>query len=435
MTDKKAQLADFEDDTGAGAQPVNVGLGTHAAVALGGFKDFCLKPDLLRAINDNGFEQPSEVQHQVLPQAMLGGDILAQAKAGMGKTAVFVFALLEQIQAPASASDKTEVQAVVVVHARELAYQVEKEFKRFNKYLPYAKTAVVYGGVPEEDNIRALTQDRPAIVVGTPGRLKTLLTKKKLDLSHVKFFVVDEFDRCLDDLRMRRDVQDIFMACPRQKQVLMFSATTTDELRQVALKFMKNGTEILVDSLAKLTLHGLSQYFVELKEAEKLRRLAELLDLIDFNQLIIFTNAVDRAEALNKHLQSMRFPSIAIHSAMDQVDRLKAYDQCKTNQARIIVATDLFGRGIDIDRINVVIQFDMAPDPDTYMHRVGRAGRFGTKGLTIAFLTDDEKKIERLGRTYKDTDVMKAIQERFEVRAKALTDPRAQLSQNLYMQQ
>jgi len=159
------------------------------------------------------------------------------------------------------------------------------------------------------------------------------------------------------------------------------------------------------------------------------------LDLIDFNQVIVFTNGVDRCEALNRHLQSMRFPSIAIHSAMDQVDRLKAYDACKQNQARIIVATDLFGRGIDIDRINVVIQFDMAPDPDTYMHRVGRAGRFGTKGLTIAFLTDDQRKIERLNKEYKDTDVMKQIQDRFEVRAKPLTDPQSQLSQNLYMQQ
>lgn len=433
---KKANIEDFEDDTVGQQQqqPINIGLGTHAAATLGGFKDFCLKPDLLRAINDQGFEQPSEVQHQVLPQAMLGGDILAQAKAGMGKTAVFVFALLEQIQAPA-AGEKSTIQAVVVVHSRELAYQVEREFKRFNKYLPHCTTAVFFGGVPEDENIRTLQKDRPAIVVGTPGRLGSLIQKKKMDVSHVKFFVVDEFDRCLDDLRMRRDVQNLFMACPRQKQVLMFSATTTEELRSVALKFMKNGTEILVDSLAKLTLHGLSQYYTECKEEEKIKKLAELLDLIDFNQVIIFTNAVDRCEALNKHLQTMRFPSIAIHSAMTQAERLEAYDKCKTNQARIIVATDLFGRGIDIDRINVVIQFDMAPDPDTYMHRVGRAGRFGTKGLTIAFLTEDEKKIERINRTYKDTEVMKTIQERFEVAAKALSDPQSQLSQNLYMQQ
>jgi len=321
------------------------------------------------------------------------------------------------------------------VHSRELAYQVEREFKRFNKYLSGCTTAVFYGGVSEEENIKTLKATHPVIIVGTPGRLSTLVQKKKLDLKNVKWFVIDEFDRCLDDIRMRRDVQTVFLATPKEKQVMMFSATMTEELREVAHKFMKNPTDILVDSMAKLTLHGLAQFFVTLTEEQKLKKLVELLDMIDFNQVIIFTNSVDRCQALNHKLKEIRFPSVAIHSGMDQAERLKVYDSCKKNETRMIVATDLFGRGIDIDRINVVIQFDMATDPDSYMHRVGRAGRFGTKGLTIAFLTDAERTVTRNGKplTYKDTDVMRAVQERFEVQAKELTDPKVQLAgQNLY---
>lgn len=425
MAESKPKLDDFEDDAvtttaPAGGQPVRVAMGTHSAASLGGFKDFCLKPELMNAITDNGFEQPSEVQHQALPQAMLGNDILAQAKAGMGKTAVFVFALLEQIEA----QTPKHVQAIVVVNTRELAFQIDREFNRFNKYLPQCTTAVFFGGVLEEENFKVLADpDKlPAIVVGTPGRLVTLIQKKKLDLSHVKYFVVDEFDRCLEDLRMRRDVQLVFMATPPQKQVMMFSATMTKELHEVARRFMNNPTEVLVDQQSKLTLHGLAQYYMHLTEAQKIRKLCDLLDHIQFNQVIIFVNDISRCEALAHKLKELNFPAKAVHSGMEQADRLLVYEESKQQKTRIIVATDLFGRGIDIDRINAVVQFDMASDPNTYLHRVGRAGRFGTKGVTIAFVTDDERTIKRENRTYKDTEILKQVQERFEVEAKLLTD-------------
>jgi ATP-dependent RNA helicase UAP56/SUB2 len=432
----KPQLEDFEDEAVEATPaiaPLGVAIGTHAALALGGFKDFCLNAELSRAITENGFEHPSEVQHQALPKAMLGMDILAQAKAGMGKTAVFVFALLERIEK----QEKKHVQAVVVVHARELAHQIEREFKRFNRYLPHCTTAVFFGGVPigENEKILAKKDDIPAIVVATPGRLGQLVQKKKLDLSHVKWFVVDEFDRCLDDVKMRRDVQSAFLATPKDKQVMMFSATMTAELHTVALKFMNNPCEILVDSQSKLTLHGLSQWFMEITEAQKLRKLCDLLDVIEFNQVIIFCSSVERTMALNIQLRDLKFPSSAIHSGMSQPERLKVYESSKSNNTRIIVATDLFGRGIDIDKINLVIQFDMASEPDTYLHRVGRAGRFGTKGLTVAFITEDQKVVKYDKREYKDTEVMKVVQERFEIEVNALTDPAAQLNQSQYMNQ
>jgi len=439
---EKPNLADFDDDqvdtpAAVGGGKLAVGLGTHSAVALGGFKDFCLKPELMRAITENGFEHPSEVQHQALPKAMLGNDILAQAKAGMGKTAVFVFALLEQMEKPADGAAQ-DVQGVVLVHTRELAHQIEREFKRFNKYLPHATTACFYGSVKIEENIKTLKTQKPAIVVGTPGRMGELVQKKHLKLNSVKWFVLDEFDQCLSDVKMRRDVQQVFLATPKTKQVMMFSATMTQELHATAMKFLSpNPTQILVDSQSKLTLHGLSQYFMPLKEEGKLTALCNLLDHVEFNQVIVFTSSVQRCEALNLQLRAQKFPSSAIHSSMDQAERLKVYESCKANTTRIVVATDLFGRGIDIDKINFVIQFDMASDPDSYLHRVGRAGRFGTKGVTVAFITDDAKKVKRGGeeREYKDTDVMAAVQSRFELNVKELTDIEKQLDSKVYMQQ
>jgi len=433
MADSKLNLPEFEegDDTTVVA-PTSVGLGTHTAAGLGGFKDFCLKPELGRAITENGFEHPSEVQHQAIPKAMLGTDILAQAKAGMGKTAVFVFALLEQI-APSS----TGVQAVVVAHARELAHQILKEFERFNKYLPHCTAKAFYGGVDVNQDLKVLKESPPAIVIGTPGRLSLLVQKKHIDLKNVKYFVIDEFDQCLSDVRMRRDVQEVFLATPREKQVLMFSATMTKELRQVALKFMNKPTEILVDSMSKLTLHGLTQFYIDTPEAGKMRALCTLLDKVEFNQVIVFTRSVERCSVLCDQLRKMSFPAAAIHSMMTQPERLAVYESCKKNETRIIVATDLFGRGIDIDKINLVIQFDMASEADTYLHRVGRAGRFGTKGLTVAFITQDELEVKRGGvaRKYKDADVMKEVQDRFELKVHPLTDIATQLDHSMYMNQ
>merc|ERR1711998_368115 len=195
----------------------------------------------------------------------------------------------------------------------------------------------------------------------------------------------------------------IFVETPKKKQVMMFSATMTTETRALCKKFMQDPHEISVDE-AKLTLHGLLQYYVKLSEKEKNRKLNDLLDALEFNQVVIFVKSVQRAVALDKLLVECSFPSIAIHSGLSQEDRIARYKQFKEFQKRIMVSTDLFGRGIDIERVNIVINYDMPEDSDSYLHRVGRAGRFGTKGLAITFVATDE-----------DADVLKKVQERFEV--------------------
>merc|ERR1712107_153871 len=225
-----------------------------------------------------------------------------------------------------------------------------------------------------------------------------------LKLDKVSQFVLDECDKCLDKLDMRKDIQQIFIETPRKKQVMMFSATMSTDTRAPCKKFMQDPHEIRVDEESKLTLHGLLQYYKKLTEKERNRTLNDLLDALEFNQVVIFVKSVQRAVALDKLLVECNFPSIAIHSGLSQEDRIARYKQFKEFQKRIMVSTWVFGRGIDIERVNIVINYDMPSDSDSYLHRVGRAGRFGTKGLAITFSADDE-----------DATVLKQVQERFEV--------------------
>ncbi|KAF2135686.1 uncharacterized protein K452DRAFT_293039 [Aplosporella prunicola CBS 121167] len=375
--------------------------GSYVGIHSTGFRDFLLKPELLRAITDCGFEHPSEVQQVTIPQALVGSDVLCQAKSGLGKTAVFVLATLQQIEPIAG-----ETAVLVMCHTRELAYQIKNEYARFSKYMPEVKTSVFYGGTPMQKDMEVLANKdtHPHIIVGTPGRLNALVREKKLRLGNVKIFVLDECDKMLDQIDMRRDVQEIFRATPTQKQVMMFSATLSKETRPICKKFMKNPLECYVDDESKLTLHGLQQYFVKLAESEKNRKLNDLLDTLEFNQVIIFVKSTQRATELDKLLRECNFPSIAVHSGVSQEERIKRYKEFKEFNKRICVATDVFGRGIDIERINLAINYDLPGDPDSYLHRVGRAGRFGTKGLSISFVSSEA-----------DDEVLHTIEKRFEV--------------------
>ncbi|GAA5898010.1 hypothetical protein JCM8208_003223 [Rhodotorula glutinis] len=390
--------------------------GSYVGVHSTGFRDFLLKPELLRAISDLGFEHPSEVQQECIPQAILGMDVLCQAKSGMGKTAVFVTATLQQIE-PVDG----EVSVIVLCHTRELAYQIKNEYARFSKYMPDVRTGVFYGGtsVKVDQDLLKSKDKCPHIVVGTPGRLNALVRDKSLKAGSVRHFVLDECDKMLDSVDMRRDVQEIFKATPHHKQVMMFSATLAKEIRVTCKKFMQSPLEIYVDDEKKLTLHGLQQHFVRLDEAAKNRKLNDLLDSLEFNQVCIFVKSVSRATELDRLLRECNFPSIAIHSGLQQDERIKRYQQFKAFEKRVLVATDIFGRGIDVERVNIVVNYDTPGDADSYLHRVGRAGRFGTKGLAITFVANDENE-----------EVLKSIQSRFEV---AITELPETIEPSTYM--
>lgn len=407
------ELVDYEEDEQnetkeKGVDEVVVGRGNYVSIHASGFRDFFLKPELLRAIGDAGFEHPSEVQHETIPHAITGVDVLCQAKSGMGKTAVFVLSILQQLNVEGG-GEEGNTQGVVCVgiaHTRELAFQIKNEFDRFSKYLKNIKCEVVYGGVSIQKNIDMLKDAKttPHILIGTPGRVLALIKGKHLNTEKIAHFVLDECDKCLEKLDMRKDVQNIFMATPKKKQVIFFSATMNKEIRDVCKRFMQSPVEVYIDDESKLTLHGLLQYYVKLQESEKNRKLNDLLDTLEFNQVIIFVKSVSRAQALDRLLTECNFPSIAIHAGLDQEERISRYQQFKNFEKRIMVATDLFGRGIDIERVNIVINYDMPDSSDSYLHRVGRAGRFGTKGLAITFVASQE-----------DTNVLNDVQTRFEV--------------------
>uniref|UniRef100_A0A0E0MXV6 RNA helicase n=1 Tax=Oryza rufipogon TaxID=4529 RepID=A0A0E0MXV6_ORYRU len=376
-------LVDYEEEvengTDGGANAANASADVvkkgYVGIHSSGFRDFLLKPELLRAIQDCGLQQIDPVAGQV--------------------------------------------GALVLCHTRELAYQICHEFERFSKYLPEVKVAVFYGGVHIKKHKDLLKNDCPHIVVGTPGRILALAREKDLSLKNVRHFILDECDKMLDSLDMRRDVQEIFKMTPHDKQVMMFSATLSKEIRPVCKKFMQDPMEIYVDDEAKLTLHGLVQHYIKLSEAEKNRKLNDLLDALDFNQVVIFVKSVSRAAELNKLLCECNFPAISIHSGMTQEERLTRYKNFKEGHKRILVATDLVGRGIDIERVNIVINYDMPDSADSYLHRVGRAGRFGTKGLAITFVSSAS-----------DSDVLNQVQERFEVDIKELPE---QIDTSTYM--
>jgi len=412
MAENEAELLDYEEEEEAtetaaeGAKGKKDVKGTYVSIHSSGFRDFLLKPEILRAIVDCGFEHPSEIQHECIPQAVLGMDILGQAKSGMGKTAVFVLATLQQIEV-----EDGKVGCLVMCHTRELAYQIAKEYERFSKFMSNIKVGVFFGGMEIKKDEETLKNNCPHIVVGTPGRILALVKNKKLNLKNLKHFVLDECDKMLESLDMRRDVQEIFRATPHEKQVMMFTATLKKEIRPVCKKFMQDPMEVYVDDEAKLTLHGLQQHYVKIKENEKNRKLFELLDALEFNQVVIFVKSIQRCMALGQLLEDQNFPAIAIHRAMKQEERLSRYQSFKDFQKRILVATDLFGRGMDIERVNIVFNYDMPESSDTYLHRVARAGRFGTKGLGITFVAEDA-----------DAKILNEVQERFDVNITELPD-------------
>jgi len=408
--EQETELLDYEEEEEAQVEATEGAKkavkGSYVSVHSSGFRDFLLKPEILKAIVDCGFEHPSEVQHECIPQAVLGMDILGQAKSGMGKTAVFVLATLQQID-PVDG----EIAALVMCHTRELAYQIAKEYERFSKYMSNTKVGVFFGGMNISKDEETLKNNCPHIVVGTPGRILALVKSKKLNLKNLKHFILDECDKMLEQLDMRKDVQEIFRSTPHEKQVMMFSATLSKDIRTVCKKFMLDPMEVYVDNEAKLTLHGLQQHYVKIQEKEKNRKLFELLDALEFNQVVIFVKSVQRCMALAQLLVDQNFPAIAIHRAMTQEERLSRYQQFKDFHKRILVATNLFGRGMDIERVNIVFNYDMPEDSDTYLHRVARAGRFGTKGLAVTFVSEEA-----------DAKTLNEVQERFDVSITELPD-------------
>ncbi|KAM0675477.1 Suppressor of the cold-sensitive snRNP biogenesis mutant brr1-1 [Gurleya vavrai] len=372
---------------------------TMQLVSTAYFKDFLLRDELLQSIQDVQFEHPSEVQQKCIPRAMLGADILCQAKSGTGKTAVFVLASLHQLQ-----PIEKETSILVIVHTKELALQVKNEYARFINHFSKINVEEFYGGRSIEEDVKRLENGAPTIFIGTAGRTLDLLQRRMIYFRHVKHFIIDEVDECFSDLGMRFDIQRILYKTPLKKQTMMFTATLSQEMKKDCLKFLTDPHVVLVGEESKLTLHGLSQSYALVADENKFSMLENILDSSEFVQMVIFVRDKFRAKNLANLMARKGFPSIDIHSDMTTEERMKRYQRFKEVKDRILVTTNLMARGIDFQDVNLVINYDMPESAETYLHRVGRAGRFETKGTAITFVESAA-----------DTTVLNDVQSRFEV--------------------
>ncbi len=353
------------------------------------FASLNLLPELLRAVEESGYTEPTPIQAKAIPAILEGRDIMGCAQTGTGKTAGFTLPLLQLLAPHASSSTspaRHPVRALVLTPTRELAAQVEESVRTYCKYLPL-RAAVVYGGVDIKPQIKAL-QGGVEIVVATPGRLLDHLQGKSINLSQVQFLVLDEADRMLD-MGFLPDLKRILSVLPASRQSLLFSATFSDEIKRLAREFMRDPVMIEVarrNAPAELVTH---QVF-EVPAEQKQLLLEHLVRSRNMEQVLVFARMKRDTDRLARALVRNGFAAAAIHSDRTQGERTKALDDFKKGEIKILVATDVAARGIDIDQLPFVINYEIPNTPEDYVHRIGRTGRAGTPGEAISLVSEDE---------------------------------------------
>ena len=353
------------------------------------FASLNLIPELLRAVEDQGYTEPTPIQAQAIPAIIERLDIMGCAQTGTGKTAGFTLPLLQVLAPHASSSPspaRHPVRALVLVPTRELAAQVEESVRTYGKYLPL-RAAVVYGGIDIKPQIKALHAG-VEILVATPGRLLDHLQQKSVNLSRVEILVLDEADRMLD-MGFMPDIERILAVLPPVRQNLLFSATFSNEIKRLAEKFMRSPIMIEAErrnSPSELVTHQV----YEVSTASKPALLSHLVRSRDMQQVLIFTRMKRDADRVARLLQKDGLPATAIHSDRTQGERTLALDDFKQGQTRILVATDIAARGLDIDQLPFVINYELPHTPEDYVHRIGRTGRAGTPGDAISLVSPEE---------------------------------------------
>ncbi|KAJ3321451.1 DExD/H-box ATP-dependent RNA helicase dhh1 [Boothiomyces sp. JEL0866] len=345
------------------------------------FEDYFLKRDLLMGIFEAGFEKPSPIQEEAIPMALANRDILARAKNGTGKTAAFVIPVLEKV-----AAEKNYIQALILVPTRELALQTSQVCKTLGKHLNL-QIMVTTGGTSLKDDILRLNQP-VHIVVATPGRILDLAGKSVADLSKCTTFVMDEADKLLSP-EFQPVIEQLIGHCSPQRQILLFSATFPIMVKAFKDKFLNKAHEI--NLMDELTLRGVTQFYAFVEERQKVHCLNTLFSKLQINQSIIFCNSTSRVELLARKITELGYSCYYIHARMMQSHRNRVFHDFRSGKTRHLVCSDLLTRGIDIQAVNVVINFDFPKNAETYLHRIGRSGRFGHLGLAINLLTVEDK--------------------------------------------
>ena len=345
------------------------------------FESLHLSDALLQATKEMGFGEATAIQAEVIPLARQGSDLVGQAQTGTGKTAAFAIPILEALDPHEKAP-----QALILVPTRELALQVTEETNNLAKHTGF-QTLAIYGGQEIEKQIKELEQHAPRIIVGTPGRVLDHLSRYTLDLSKIRAVVLDEADRMLD-MGFIDDVQFILEKCPKSRQTMLFSATMPGPILEMAKKHLQTPEFIRV-SADKLTVEGIEQFFVSVDPREKMDALASLLEQKRQGGLaIVFSSTKQWADTMAHKLQEAGFKAMPLHGNLTQAMRDRVMADFRAGQVEVLVATDLASRGLDIDDVGIVVNYDLPMEYEYYIHRIGRTGRMGRAGLAVTLVTN-----------------------------------------------
>jgi translation initiation factor 4A len=350
--------------------------------AIDSFDGMEIPEELLRGIYAYGFEKPSAIQQRAIKPTMLGRDLIAQAQSGTGKTATFAIGTLAKLD-----PKLRECQSLILAPTRELAQQIQKVVIALGDYMDLQVHACV-GGTAVRDDIRTL-QGGVHVVVGTPGRVYDMINRRALRLDSIRQFFLDEADEMLSR-GFKDQIYDIFKFLPESVQVCLFSATMPLDVLEVTQRFMRDPVRILVKK-DELTLEGIKQFYIAVDREEwKLDTLCDLYETLTITQAIIYCNTRRKVDWLQEQMQERDFTVSCMHGDMDQRERDIIMREFRSGSSRVLITTDLLARGIDVQQVSLVINFDLPTNRENYIHRIGRSGRFGRKGVAINFLTEGD---------------------------------------------
>jgi translation initiation factor 4A len=362
------------------------------------FDNMNLSPELLRGIYAYGFERPSTIQQRAILPVIKGHDVIAQAQSGTGKTATFSISALQKLDLA-----NPQCQALILAPTRELAQQIQKVVIALGDFMKVQCHACIGGTNVRED--MKLLEAGAQVVVGTPGRVFDMINRGALKTDSMKMFILDEADEMLSR-GFKDQIYDVFQRLPPSTQVVLLSATMPSEVMEVTTKFMRDPIRILVKK-DELTLEGIKQFYVAVEKEEwKLDTLCDLYETVTITQAVIFCNTRRKVDWLTEKLTAREFTVSAMHGDMEQGQREVIMKEFRSGSSRVLIATDLLARGIDVQQVSLVINYDLPSNKENYIHRIGRGGRFGRKGVAINFVTADDTRMLREIEQFYSTQIL-----------------------------
>lgn len=351
------------------------------------FQELQLLPSILKSLDEQGYTEPTAIQERSIPYILDRDDVLGVAQTGTGKTAAFAIPIIQHLaNEPKHPSGKRKISTLVLTPTRELAIQIAESFSVYGKYTNI-KNTVIFGGVPQGKQVRTLNQGVD-VLVATPGRLLDLMNQGIISLKDVKYFILDEADRMLD-MGFIHDIKKVLAVLPKKRQSLFFSATMPDNIVKLSRDILKSPKKVEVSPVSS-TAETIQQYLYMTNKSSKGDLLLHILDNPEIDQVLVFARTKHGSDRIVRKLQKKKIKSAAIHGNKSQNQREKAMKAFKDGSVRVMVATDIAARGIDIDKLRYVINYDIPNEPETYVHRIGRCGRAGEEGIAISICEPEE---------------------------------------------